>query len=142
MVQLLHTAKLRRNPAWLGFVVLMLCILSASAADFRDPFNTERYSSPAPSLRWQSPDPLPVVPEVPVARLPPGDRALTLPELTELALLNNPRTRQAWYAARAAAAGVGMAQGDDLPQINFSAILQRSETGGQSGNQVPWLTRY
>jgi outer membrane protein TolC len=143
MVQFFHTASLRRVPAvTVGVLASAFVALGTLAADLRDPFSTERYSSPAPNLRWQSPDPLPVVPEVPAARVLPGDRALTLPELTELALQNNPRTRQAWYAARAAAAGIGIAQADDLPQLNLAASLQRSESGGQSGNQVPWLTRY
>ena len=121
---------------------LFLPAVAAMARDFRDPFGTESYVAPAPHLRWQSPSSLPVVPEPPVAKPPAGDRVLTLPELTELALQNNPRTRQAWYAARAAAAGIGIEQAEDLPQITGSVVLQRSESGGQSGNQVPWLTRY
>jgi outer membrane protein len=90
---------------------------------------------------WQPPSALPQVPELPSVRLQ-GDRPLTLPELTELALQNNPRTRQAWYAARADAAGVGIEKSDDLPQITADLTFQRSESGGQSGNQNPWLTRY
>ena len=108
----------------------------------RDPFRTERYSSPAPGARWVSPDALPLVPPPRTASLPVEDRPLTLPELTEFALQNNPRTRQAWYAARAQAAGVGIERSDDLPQITAELIGQRSETGSQTGNQNPWLTRY
>ena len=107
----------------------------------RDPFNTERYVPRAPGAMWQPPSALPQVPDPPVARLQ-GDRLLTLPELTELALQNNPRTRQAWYAARAQAAGVGIEKSDVFPQITADLIYQRSESGGQSGNQNPWLTRY
>ncbi len=115
---------------------------AAPSADLKDPFNTERYVVPAPNMRWQSPAPLPVVPESPAVKLPAGDRALSLPELTELALQHNPRTRQAWYAARAAAAGIGIEQAEDLPQISASFLAQRSEQGGQGGNQIAWLTRY
>ena len=107
----------------------------------RDPFNTERYVPTAPGAMWQPPSALPQVPEPPVARLQ-HDRALTLPELTELALQSNPRTRQAWYAARAQAAGVGIERSDDLPQITADLAYQRSESGSQTGNQNPWLTRY
>lgn len=74
--------------------------------------------------------------------LPAGDRPLSLPELTELALQNNPRTRQAWHGARAAAAGIGIEHADDLPQITADVTWQRNETGSQTGNQNPWLTRY
>ena len=115
---------------------------AAPQALTRDPFDTERYVPAAPGVRWQSPDALPQVPPAPTSPLPVGDRPLSLPELTEFALQNNPRTRQAWFAARAAAAGVGIERADYLPQISAGAILQRSESSGQSGNQIPWLTRY
>lgn len=95
----------------------------------------------APGVRWQSPFALPQVSE-PAATPAPGERVLSLPELTEYALQNNPRTRQAWHAARAAAAGVGIEKADDLPQISATLSGQRSESGGQSGNQNPWLNRY
>lgn len=126
-------------------VALAWCALPVSGApaqETRDPFRTERYVSPSAGMRWQSPTPLPEVPAAPAARLPDADRALSLPELTEFALQNNPKTRQAWYAARAAAAGVGIEQADDLPQLSAIINLQRSEQGGQAGNQIPWLTRY
>lgn len=126
----------------LGLAGLFLPVTAALAAGGMDPFGTERYVSPAPHLKWESSLPLPEVKEVPSVRLPDPARQLSLPELTELALQNNPKTRQAWYAARAAAADVGIEQAGDLPQITGSFLLQRSESGGQSGNQVPWITRY
>jgi outer membrane protein TolC len=68
---------------------------------------------------------------------------LTLPELTEFALRNNPRTRQAWFAARAAAASVGITMGDDLPEISGSLSFNRAKpVSGTSGSQSPWLNRY
>jgi outer membrane protein TolC len=126
----------------LGLAGWSLAADAAPFADLKDPFNTERYMAPAPSMRWQSPAPLPTVPEPPTVKLPAGDRALSLPELTELALQHNPRTRQAWYAARAAAAGIGIEQAEYLPQITGTFLAQRSEQGGQGGNQISWLTRY
>ena len=117
--------------------------LTAQSAESvgRDPFDTERYVPKAPGAMWQPSNGLPQVPEPAVAR-PADDRPLTLPELTELALQNNPRTRQAWYAARAQAAGVGLEKADDLPTIVADLTYQRSESGSQTGNQNPWLTRY
>jgi len=116
--------------------------LAASESVTRDPFGTERYVPAAPGMIWRSPDALPSVPPAPTSPLPVADRPLSLPELTEFALRNNPRTREAWFAARAAAAGVGIERADDLPQITVDGIWQRSETGSQTGNQNPWLTRY
>ena len=116
--------------------------LAAPEALTRDPFGTERYVPAAPGVRWQSPDALPQVPDAPSGQLPVAARPLSLPELTEFALQNNPRTRQAWFAARAAAAGVGIERASDLPQVTADIVGQRSETGSQTGNQNPWLTRY
>ena len=50
------------------------------------------------------------------------DRALSLPQLIDLAERNNPRTRVAWEAARQAAIGVGMSRAAMLPQLTFSAM--------------------
>lgn len=116
--------------------------LAAGAAETRDPFGTERYVPAAPGSRWQPAVVLPQVPEAPSVRLPVPERALSLPELTELALQNNPRTRQAWHAARAAAAGIGIERADDLPQISADVTWQRGESGSQGGTQNPWRTRY
>jgi len=73
-----------------------------------------------------------------------GDKALTLPELTEFALRNNPRTRQAWYAARAAAAGLGVTLGDDLPTVagGYSVARTRPISGTNPANNVIWLNRW
>ncbi len=139
----MHTSWLKRPLALLLILVgVSVPSVAISVSESRDPFGTESYVAPAPYMRWQPSGPLPEVPEPAAAKLPPGDRSLSLPELTELALHNNPRTRQAWYSARAAAAGVGIERAGDLPQITATLVGQRSESGGQSGNQVPWLTRY
>lgn len=130
-------------PAYLKAIAALGLWLAAASAPGRDPFDTERYVPAAPGVRWQPSMELPqVLQPAPPAMQPPGDRALTLPELTEFALQNNPRTRQAWFAARAAAAAVGIERSDDLPQISGTLSWQRGEASGQTGNQNPWLTRY
>ena len=139
-ILVLETVRLRIVPAL--FAGAVLAVLAAPDALARDPFDTERYVPAAPGVRWQPSEALPEVPAAPTSPLPVGDRPLTLPELTEFALRNNPRTRQAWFAARAAAAGVGIERADQLPQITVDGVYQRSESGSQTGNQNPWLTRY
>ena len=139
-ILVLESVCLRTAPALL--LGISLSALAAQEGLTRDPFRTERYVPAAPGVRWQSPDTLPQVPPAPTSPLPVGDRPLSLPELTEFALQNNSRTRQAWFAARAAAAGIGIERADDLPQITADIVGQRSETGSQTGNQNPWLTRY
>lgn len=109
----------------------------------RDPFATDNRVTPAPGMRWAPQATLPVVPVPAQAEVLPGSAALTLPQLTEFALRNNPRTRQAWLAARAAAAGVGIEQADDLPSIVANAALTRVRpVSATSGTVSPWLTRY
>jgi outer membrane protein TolC len=66
-----------------------------------------------------------------------------LAELTEFALSHNPRTRQAWHAARASAAGVGIEQADDLPRITATYGFNRVQPiSATTGAVSPWQTRY
>lgn len=46
---------------------------------------------------------------------------LTLPELVNIALENNPSTRQAWWNARRAAAALGTAKSAYYPRVDFEA---------------------
>ena len=116
---------------------------SADAQWWKDPFKTEQMTAPSPHQRWESPVPLPgFTPTAPAESLR-SEQPLTLPELTEFGLRNNPRTRQAWFAARAAAAGVGVAKGDDFPTITGSVSFQRQRpVSGTTGAASPWLNRY
>src|SRR5581483_426992 len=99
-------------------VCLSLAPFAAHAQSFwSDPFGTLRNVAPEPSKPWEPRQALPPVPAPEAAPQPTAPNALTLAELTEYALQNNPRARQAWFAARAAAAGVGLEDADLLPQI-------------------------
>ena len=100
-------------------------------------------TSPAPEKSWEPDRKLPALPRLESAVRMDADRPLTLPELTEFALRTNPRTRQSWFAARAAAAAVGVTQGDDLPEITGGYSGTRSRpVSGTTGAAAPWLTRY
>lgn len=108
-----------------------------------DPFKTDSKVSPAPSTTWEPMKPLPSVPAPPLIGIPVPTSALTLPELTEYALRNNPRARQAWFAARAAAAGVAIEQADLLPQVTGGYAVSRTRpVSATTGSTSPWLTRY
>lgn len=109
----------------------------------RDPFSSEAKVAPAPGVLWQPSAPLPAVPSPVRGDGLPSTEALSLPALTEFALRNNPRTRQAWLAARAAAAGVGVEQADLLPQITANYTGSRAQQiSATSGAIVPWQTRF
>lgn len=108
-----------------------------------DPWGAEASVSPAPHQRWEPVAPLPAV-SAPAAT---GELArgqpLSLPELTEFALRNNPRTRQSWLAARAAAAGVGIEKADQLPQISAAYTVNRTQpVSATTGTISPWQTRF
>src|SRR6185436_3950440 len=60
---------------------------------------------------------------------------LALPDVVDLALRNNPATRESWWTARAAADTYGSARGALYPSINGSVSVSRSQNtaGGVGG---------
>jgi outer membrane protein TolC len=99
--------------------------------------------APAPHAPWRDPNPPFAVPtpqpEAPIA----SARALTLAELTDLALRNNPRTRAAWAQARADLAAVGVEQAAGLPQLAFLfSATRQQQIAAQSGAVIPIQNRY
>ena len=137
----------RISGARAAFAAVLICAICTpnawSQSFWSDPFGTDAKVAPVPGVRWDSPGPLPAVKSPAQAETIRTAAPLTLPELTEFALRNNPRTRQAWLAARAAAAGVGIEQADRLPQITGIATITRIQpVSGTTGVVSPWQTRY
>lgn len=110
-----------RQPARsaLGAALLALCasLGNGAVALELDPFSTAALTSPAPQQRLDA------------AALPctdPGEgRALTLPEVVDLALCNNPQTREAWASARWRTAQLGAAQAAWLPTLAATLSANR-----------------
>lgn len=110
---------------------------------FSDPRGVGAKTAAEPNRYWQPDSALPSVTVPARAEQFGGNVLLTLPELTEFALRNNPKTRQAWFAARAAAAGVGIEQADLLPQITANIAATRTlPVSATTGSTSPWITRY
>jgi outer membrane protein len=107
-----------------------------------DPFGVNSQVAPAPHLRWESNLKLPTVGAAVHSDDLTKGLPLSLPELTEFALRNNPRTRQSWLAARAAAAGVAIEQADLLPQVSAGYSVTRNQQVTNQGAVVPWQTRF
>jgi TolC family type I secretion outer membrane protein len=107
-----------------------------------DPFRTETAVAPEPGVPWRSPSPLPALPDLGAPEPPDASQPLTLPELTDFALRNNPQTREAWFAAQVAAADVGIEGADWLPDISGVFNLTRSKQVSANGAEIPWQTRY
>ena len=58
---------------------------------------------------------------------------LTIGDVVDVALRNNPQTRESWAQARAAAAGYGSALGSYYPTVQASSSFGRTQTASNSG---------
>jgi outer membrane protein len=136
--------KHRSSPSALAGALFLFSAATPAAAQWPtlDPYGANDKVAPAPHLRWEPTLALPAVGINAVAGDLATNQPLSLPELTEFALRNNPRTRQSWLAARAAAAGVGIEQADQLPQISGAYAVTRTQQVTNAGLEVPWQTRY
>jgi outer membrane protein len=106
---LLRAATAAVVASMLAACMTMNGITKRTADSPADPWvpsrNVETPSAPLPS------------PAIPPDLQAPG-KAWTLSDILDVGLANNPQTRAAWNAARAASAAVSISQGAYLPQIN------------------------
>lgn len=110
----------RLRPAYL-FLVSMLATSPAFASGLGDPFSTGDMVAPSPAERQ-------------ICQQPPKGRALTLVDVVEITLCNNPQTRASWAAARAQAARLGASESAWLPSLSIqgSGSHTASRTAGVS----------
>ncbi|MCA3105791.1 MAG: TolC family protein [Rhodocyclaceae bacterium] len=115
---------------------------SALAAEgwWRDPRNLESLITQHPNTPWVG-DRLPASAK-PAIEIPNAERPLTLAELSDLALRNNPQTRSAWAAARAAASQVGIELADYSVQASGALSYLRARQISQTGVRQPIIERY
>ncbi len=120
----------------------MLLISSQASIANDDPYKTDALVPPSHFSRWDAAHG--IESPVPVLEAPPDiNSVLTLAQLTDLALRNNPRTRQAWAAARIEAAQYGIAKSGLMPNIDFAYIYNRSRpVSGTSGAATAGYGRY
>ncbi len=78
----------------------------------------------------------------PAALLPPTDTLLTAEGLIALALERSPETRTTWATARAAAANLGAARADILPDITANIGVNRLKTSATGGRVSVQQTTY
>jgi outer membrane protein len=129
-------------------VVLLLLAGCASARDAVESFRPAEHVAPstssAPSAPW--PPPSSAIPRQ-VARqpftLPPGIEAgktITLAQVVDVALSNNPSTRAAWLEARSAEAALGSRRSAYLPEIDVLASLTEGRTVANGGKTITTST--
>ncbi|MCX6570449.1 MAG: TolC family protein [Candidatus Aminicenantes bacterium] len=87
-----------------------------------------------PSKEEKPPAPLPS-PAIPVDLQAPG-KAWTLSDVVDVGLDNNPQTRAAWNAARAASAAVSISQGAYLPEINATLPATKQKMAFAGGRFI------
>jgi outer membrane protein TolC len=111
---------------------------------WKDPFRVDGKTAASPNESWQPRAPLPKVPAPPAPAVSLAtDAPLTLPELTEYALVNNSRTKQAWLSARAAAAALGVSRADSFPRIDAGYQVARTHAvSGTTGLIGQWLWQW
>ncbi|HVX87298.1 MAG TPA: TolC family protein [Gemmatimonadales bacterium] len=81
-------------------------------------------------------------PEMPSADVLARRNALTLTDVVDIALHNNPATRISWSNARAAAARLGAARGDYLPTAQVDLRANTLQTAGTQGTSSVQQTTY
>ncbi|HEX3583215.1 MAG TPA: TolC family protein [Thermoanaerobaculia bacterium] len=93
-------------------------------------------TSDSPAKSWTPPANMaPAISSTTVA-LPAGvepGATLSLSQIVDVALTNNPQTRIAWLNARAAEAGIGSAQSNYYPEVDLDAGLTRARTASTAG---------
>lgn len=114
-----------------------LCLWSgfALAAETSDPFGTEATLPLKPALRLGG-----SVGDPCADAMPRG--TLSLPDAVNLALCNNPQTREVWASSRVQAAQLGVSQGSYLPGISVSASGNRNLPGGSNQRSIGLTLSY
>jgi len=91
-----------------------------------DPFATQALTAPSPAL--SSAEPATILPcDFPATPA----TALSLSDVVERALCNNPQTHEAWANARAQAAQLGVSKAANLPTLNANGTLSHNATNGR-----------
>lgn len=96
--------------------------------------------SPSPGAAWTPPPPEPSAATLPSAAVPPDLeqrlQRLTLAEVLDIGLRNNPATRLSWANARAAAAAYGSRRGAYLPAVDGEVLATRLKTVASQGRSA------
>ncbi len=114
-------------------ICTLLCLWSslALAETTLDPFGTEAALPLKPALRLGGAVGDPCAEAMPAGALNrvPGQKPFGLLEVVNLALCNNPQTREVWASARVQAAQVGVSKAGYLPSASLSASGNRNSPG-------------
>ncbi len=120
---------------------LVAVALSTACADIAATHRSEVGPPERSSAQWTAPaSAIPPPPEIAPLEIPeflqvPG-ATVTLDQVVDVALRNNPATRATWLTAKAAAAHEASARADDFPQIDLGAQILRQKSGAVAGRSA------
>ncbi len=114
--------------------MLASCASMKSLTKRTAPSPAEPWVPPAATEKAPAPAPLPS-PDIPADLQKPG-QAWKLADMVTVGLANNPQTRAAWNAARAASAAVSIAKGDYLPAVNLLLPANASKLAFAGGKFI------
>jgi outer membrane protein len=131
----------------LALAAALLALLSCSCAHNPSKVQGVPATSPSPAVPWTPPTDTYQKsthpgPTVPIEQIQNKFSKLTLADVVDIALRNNPGTMAAWADARAAAANYGSSLGAWYPTANLNGALTRSKgtssqgRSGSSGGQT------
>lgn len=130
----MQAERVKARLAYWFWSVLAVALLAGPAftrADTaEDPFATQVLAAPSPATSINTPHVI-----QPCNFDATNGAPLTLPDVVERALCNNPQTREAWANARAQAAQVGIGESAFLPSIDASGSLSHNDTGNTTSTQ-------
>ena len=133
------TVAVRTASAALFAAALAGCASMQSRIDaYRPAAQIAPGTSSSPSQPWTPPadavpPPLPSLSVTMPENVAPGTR-ITLAQIVDVALSNNPQTRAAWLNARAAEAQLGSARSAYLPEVDLNASLTYGRGSGEGAH--------
>ncbi len=128
-------------------VLTVLALGLAGCVETRPGAFVDASTPPSPEKRTATPMPARIeeAPVTAMPELPPagtGPMTISPVQAVDLALRNNPATRQAWYRARAAAANVGSKRSAWYPNVEVDGSWQRQKGAFLNGQTVYFQTTY
>src|SRR3954466_352821 len=130
--------------------VLLILLFIAAGCGKPPRVNGVAGAAPSPNVPWKPParavKPESLVTPAAVAAIPVDVREkiqqLTLTDVVDLALRNNPATRASWSQARAAADRLGSARGEYYPTINALGSVSRIKSPATNTRPAGQRTEY
>jgi outer membrane protein len=135
------------KKSWTGAGIVALLAV-AGCSTFPPGRSVESAVSPAPGRPWQPPPEArlpaptpPPAPAIPAEYLRPGT-TLSLAQILDLALRNNPVTRTSWFLAKSAAADLGSKRSEYFPTLELDGSITRQKQAALGGRSIFLQTTY